>query len=101
MPFFFVTASVFEGSALMTCCGLAGALGVTNAVLPESINSGRSQRMISLQKLFEGCGSAMEVFVCPFFQPHGSPLACKGCESVLASVLLNASQFSRNFCATP
>ena len=47
--------------------------------------------MISLQKLFEGCGSAMEVFVCPLFQPHGSPLACKGCESVLASVLLDAS----------
>ena len=100
MPFFFVTASVFEGSALTTC-GLAGTTGGTNAVLPESIISGRSQRMISLQKLFEGCGSAMEVFVCPFFQPHGSPLACKGCESVLASVLLNASQFSRNFCATP
>ena len=100
MPFFLATASP-SFSALTTFCGLAGATGATNAVLPESINSGRSQRMISLQKLFEGCGSAMEVFVCPFFQPHGSPLACKGCESVLASVLLNASQFSRNFCATP
>ena len=100
MPFFLATA-LPSFSALKTCCGLAGATGVTNAVLPESINSGRSQRMISLQKLFEGCDSAMEVFVCPLFQPHGSPLACKGCESVLASVLLNASQFSRNFCATP
>ena len=100
MPFFLATA-LPSFSALKTCCGLAGATGVTNAVLPESIISGRSQRMISLQKLFEGCDSAMEVFVCPLFQPHGSPLACKGCESVLASVLLNASQFSRNFCATP
>ena len=100
MPFFLATASP-SFSALTTCCGLAGATGVTNAVLPESIISGKSQRMISLQKLFEGCGSAMEVFVYPLFQPHGSPLACKGCESVLASVLLNASQFSRNFCATP
>ena len=101
MPFFLATASPVLGGSALTTCGLAGAFGATNAVLPESINSGRSQRMISLQKLFEGCGSAMEVFVCPFFQPHGSPLACKGCESVLASVLLNASQFSRNFCATP
>ena len=100
MPFFLATASP-SFSALTTCCGLAGAIGVINAVLLESIKSGRRQRMISLQKRFEGCGSAMEVFVCPLFQPHGSPLACKGCESVLASVLLNASQFSRNFCATP
>ena len=43
------------------------------------------------------CGSAVEVFECPLFQPHGSPLACKGCESVLTSVLLNASSISRNF----
>ena len=61
MPFFFATASP-SFSALTTWCGLAGALGVTNAVLPESISSGRSQRMISLQKRFEGCGSAVEVF---------------------------------------
>ena len=93
MPFLATASPSF--SALTTCCGLAGATGVTNAVLPESIISGRSQRMISLQKLFEGCGSAMEVFVCPLFQQHGSPLACKGCESVLASVLLHASW--RNF----
>ena len=101
MPFFLAVASPAFGGSALTTCGRAGATGATNAVLLESINSGRSQRMISLQKLFEGCGSAMEVFVCPLFQPHGSPLACKGCESVLASVLLNASQFSRNFCATP
>ena len=63
MPFFLAVASPFEGSALTTSCGLAGAIGVINAVLLESINSGRSQRMISLQKLFEGCGSVMEVFV--------------------------------------
>ena len=50
MPFFLATASP-SFSALTTWCGLAGATGATNAVLPESINSGRSQRMISLQKL--------------------------------------------------
>ena len=43
MPFFLVTASP-SFSALTTCCGLAGALGVTNAVLLESIISGRRYR---------------------------------------------------------
>ena len=40
MPFFLATASP-SFSALTTCCGLAGALGATNAVLLESIISGR------------------------------------------------------------
>ena len=60
MPFFFVTASVFEGSALMTCCGLAGALGVTNAVLPESIISGRSRQRMIYHKRIEGCRSVQK-----------------------------------------
>ena len=94
MPFFLATASP-SFSALTTCCGLAGATGATNAVLPESSSSERRQRMISLKKRFEGCGSAMDVFLWPSFQPNGSPLARKACESVLASVLLNAS--CRNF----
>ena len=60
MPFFFVTASVFEGSALMTCCGLAGALGVTNAVLPESIISGRSRQRMIYHERIEGCRSVQK-----------------------------------------
>ena len=43
MPFFLATASP-SFSALTTCCGLAGALGLTNAVLLESIISGRRNR---------------------------------------------------------
>ena len=42
----------------------------------------------------------MDVFLVTLFHLNGSPVACKGWESVLASVLLDASYFSRNFCAT-
>ena len=44
MPFFLAVASVFEGSALTMRCGLAGEIGVINAVLRESIISGRRNR---------------------------------------------------------
>ena len=77
MPFFLATASP-SVSALTTDRGRATAAGaIMNALLPERSMESSRQRMISLQKLFEGCGSAIEVFVCPLFQPHGSPLACK------------------------
>jgi hypothetical protein len=53
MPFFLATASP-SFSALTTCCGLAGALGVTNAVLPESINSGRRNRRMRTTEAVRG-----------------------------------------------
>ena len=46
MPFFLATASP-SFSALTTSCGLAGALGVTNAAVLESSSSERNwQRMV-------------------------------------------------------
>jgi hypothetical protein len=51
MPFFLATASVFGGSALTICCGLAGATGVRKAVQPESIITGSNrQRMVDSAK---------------------------------------------------
>ena len=46
MPFFLATASVFGGSALTICCGLAGATGVRKAVQPESIITGSNRQRI-------------------------------------------------------
>ena len=54
MPFFLATASP-SFSALTTWCGLAGATGATNAVLPESIISGRSRQRMIYHKRIEGC----------------------------------------------
>ena len=100
MPFFLATASP-SFSALTTCCGLAGATGATKAVLLESIISGRRNRPRITSKAVEGCRSTMDVFLVTLFQPNGSPVACEGWESVLASVLLDASSiFSRNFFST-
>ena len=44
MPFFLATASPGLGGSALTTCGLVGAFGATNAVLPESIISGRRNR---------------------------------------------------------
>ena len=54
MPFFLATASP-SFSALTTCCGLAGALGVmTNAAVLESSSSERNwQRMVDSAKYFQ------------------------------------------------
>ena len=87
MPFFFVTASVFEGSALTTC-GLAGTTGGTNAVLPESIIRGRSrQRMVdpSFSHTLWQCNGGLRA---PPLSFDDESLARKGCESVQTSVLL-------------
>ena len=53
MPFFLATASP-SFSALTTACGLAGALGVTNAMLLESIISGRRNRQRITSKAGRG-----------------------------------------------
>ena len=61
MPFFFGEMSpVFGGSALATCAGLAGATGATNAVVPESIISGRSRQRMIYHKRIEGCRSVQK-----------------------------------------
>ena len=46
MPFFLATASVFGGSALTICCGLAGATGATNAAVLESSSIERNWQRI-------------------------------------------------------
>ena len=61
MPFFFVTASP-SFSALTMCCGLVGATGATNAVLLESINSGRRNRLRITSKAGRGLSVSPEVF---------------------------------------
>ena len=58
MPFFLATA--FSGSALTTWCGLAGATGATNAVVLESIISGRSRQRMIYHKRIEGCRSVQK-----------------------------------------
>ena len=51
MPFFLAVASPAFGGSALTTCGLAGALGATNAVVLESSSSVRNwQRMIDSAK---------------------------------------------------
>ena len=90
MPFFLATASP-SFSALTMCCGLAGATGATNALAPESSSvNANLQRMISI-KAGRGLSVSPEVFNSRLLRLEGESLAGKGCESVLASVLPDAS----------
>ena len=85
MPFFLVTASP-SFSALTTCCGLAGALGVTNAVLLESI-SGRSRQRMIYHKRIEGCRSVQKSSKIASVARKASPVANTAGRACLASVL--------------
>ena len=90
MPFFLATASP-SFSALTICCGLAGATGATNAEVLESITSGRRNRARIASKAGRGLSVSPEVFNSRLLRLERTPLPRKGCESVLASVLLDAS----------
>ena len=94
MPFFFATASP-SFSALTTWCGLAGALGVTNPVLPESIISGRRNRQRIASKADRGLSVSPEVFNSRLLRLERSAVAHTRWESVLASVFTPLA--SRNF----
>ena len=78
MPFFLAVASpAFGGSALTICCGLAGAIGATNALAPESRSvNANLQRMIT-SKAGRGLSVSPEVFNSRLLRLERSPLARK------------------------
>ena len=94
MPFFLATASP-SFSALTTCCGLAGATGATNAVLPESIIRGRRNRQRIASNADRGLSVSPEIFNSRLLRLERTAVALLRSESVLASVFTLLA--SRNF----
>ena len=87
MPFFLAVASPAFGGSALTTCGRAGATGATNAVVLESIISGRSRQRMIYHKRIEGCRSVQKSSKIASVARKASPVALTAGRACLASVL--------------